>query len=348
MLARISILALAGALSVCAAHAQSANDPPRTASGRPSLEGVWSNASLTNLTRPPGVEALVISEEQAAELVARNPWVRLAQTEAGPSNFEDDLLEDGNSDRGYNTFWIDPGQSLAVVNGEIRTSWIVDPANGQLPLRAEAVQQARDFRSERLARLYDGPENLPVQERCLIGFTGAGGPGMLNTIYNNNYQIVQTDDHLMILVEMVHDARIVPIFESRADATHRPQAITPWLGDSVAWWEGDTLVIETTNVEQQQGQTGPIYLSKEGTVTERLTRVDEDEIFYSFTVEDPQTYTTNWTAEQSLNLREQSVYEYACHEGNYAMPGILSGARSQEARGETPTAGPGIFGTPIE
>ena len=348
MFARASILALAAAAAALSATAQSSYEAPRTASGKPDLQGVWSNASLTNLTRPPGVEALVVDETQATELVRNNPWIRLAQSEAGPSDFEDGLLDDGNNDRGYNTFWIDPGQSLGVVKGEFRTSWITDPADGQLPMREEARDDIREHRNMRRARLYDGPENLPIAERCLIGFTGAGGPGMLNTIYNNNYQIVQTDDHLMILVEMVHDARIIPIFDSRAEAQHNPVTIKPWLGDSVAWWEGDTLVIETVNVEPQQARTGPIYLSAEGRVTERLSRVGDDEIFYSFTVDDPATYTATWTAEQSLRQRDEQVFEYACHEGNYAMPGILAGARAQEARGETPTAGPGTCGTPIE
>jgi hypothetical protein len=319
---------------------------PRTSDGHADLQGVWSNASLTNLTRPPNTK-LVVTKAEAEAMAKSNVWTRLAAAEAGRSNLDDKLLDDKNSDRGYNTFWIDPGRNLAVVNGEIRTSWIVDPPNGAMPLSPEGRKLATDARNKRMAVLFGGPEALPPEERCLIGFTGAGGPGMLNTIYNNNYQIVQTPNAVMILVEMVHDARIVPMFKDKASAKHKPAAIQPWLGDSVGWWEGDTLVVETTQVYPTKGQGGPIYLSPEGKVIERFTRVSADQIFYQFEVTDPVYYTQTWKAEESLNARKEAVYEYACHEGNYAMKGILSGARIQEARGEKPTMGPGIFGTPI-
>ena len=320
--------------------------PPRAADGHGDLQGVWSNASLTNLTRPPNTK-LTVTRAEADALVKSNVWTRLAASEAGRSKLDDKLLDDKNSDRGYNTFWIDPGRNLAVVKGEIRTSWIVDPPNGTMPLSAEGRKLAGEFRTKRTAVLFAGPEALPPEERCLIGFTGAGGPGMLNTIYNNNYQIVQTPTAVMILVEMVHDVRIIPIAKDKASAHHKPNVITPWLGDAVGWWEGDTLVVETANVNTTQAQGGPIYLSPQGKVTERFTRVSDTSIFYQFEVADPVYYTQTWTGEESLNARKEAVYEYACHEGNYAMKGILGGARRQEARGEKPTMGPGIFGTPI-
>ncbi|MEP7209382.1 MAG: hypothetical protein ABI740_00985 [Alphaproteobacteria bacterium] len=319
---------------------------PRAADGHPDLQGVWSNASLTNLTRPPNTK-LTVTKTEAEALVKSNVWTRLAASEAGRSKLDDKLLDDKNSDRGYNTFWIDPGSSLAVVNGEIRTSWIVDPPNGSMPLTAEGRKMATEFRNKRVAVLFGGPEALPPEERCLIGFTGAGGPGMLNTIYNNNYQIVQTSDAVLIVVEMVHDARIVTLFKGKASAKHKPAAIKPWLGDSIGWWEGDTLVVETTQVNATEAQGGPIYVSPQGKVTERFTRVSDSQIFYQFEVTDPVYYTQTWKAEESLNARKEAVYEYACHEGNYAMKGILRGARMEEARGEKPTMGPGIFGTPI-
>ena len=323
--------------------------PPRTSYGKPDLTGVWSNASVTNLTRAPGVASLVVDKTQAAKLAKDSPFEKLAAAEEGPSNFDDNLLKDGNSDRGYNTFWIDPGRSLANVKGEFRTSWIVEPANGQMPLSVEGRKLVAEARAERASHLYHGPEYLPLPERCMIGFSGAGGPGMLNTIYNNNYQIVQTPDSIVIDVEMVHDARAIPLFKDKAEALahHKPAAITQFLGDSVGWWEGDTLVLDTVNVNPQQARQGPVFLSPKGHVTERFTRASRDQIFYEFQVDDPVYYTQAWRAEESLNARKERVYEYACHEGNYATAGILGGARKQEAEGVKPSQGPGIFGTPI-
>ena len=322
---------------------------PRTSTGKPDLTGVWSNASVTSLTRAPGASALVVGEAEAAKLAKDSPFQKLADAEEGPSNLNDNLLKDGNNDRGYNTFWIDPGKSLASVKGQYRTSWIVAPSNGQLPLSEAGRKLLGDYRAERAKHLFAGPEFLAVSERCLIGFTGAGGPGMLNTIYNNNYQIVQTPDAVVIDVEMVHDARVIPLFKDKASALahHRPAAMSLWLGDSVGWWDGDTLTIDTVNVNPEQGLTGPIYLSDKGRVTERFTRVSAGQILYEFQVDDPVYYTQSWRAEMGLNARKERVFEYACHEGNYAMAGILGGARSQEAQGIKPSMGPGIFGTPI-
>jgi hypothetical protein len=344
-----AVLACSLAVGAAAQAADKPYSPPRTSYGKPDLTGVWSNASVTNLTRAPGVAALVVDKAQAAKLAKDSPFQKLAAAEEGPSNFNDNLLKDGNSDRGYNTFWIDPGQSLANVQGQYRTSWIVEPANGQMPLSDAGKKLLGEYRAERTKNLFAGPEFLPVSERCLIGFTGAGGPGMLNTIYNNNYQIVETPDAVVIDVEMVHDARVIPLFKSKAEALahHRPAAMPVWLGDSVGWWDGDTLTIDTVNVNPEEGRTGPIYLSDKGHVTERFTRVSATQILYQFQVDDPVYYTQSWKAEEALNARKERVFEYACHEGNYAMAGILGGARSQEAQGIKPTMGPGIFGTPI-
>lgn len=325
------------------ATAQTPYSPPRTSGGKPDLQGVWSNQSLTNLSRTPNMK-LSVTKDEAKELVKDNPWILLAQSEEGASKLNDGLLDDKNNDRGYNTFWIDPGVEFATVKGEIRTSWIVDPADGRVPVSPAGQKARADASAPKRATMYQGPETLPIAERCLIGFTGAGGPGMLNTIYNNNYQIVQTKDSVMILVEMVHDARIIPIVADRAAVKHKPNVITPWLGDSVGWWEGDTLVVETVNVNPQQGAQGQIILSPQAKVTEKFSRVADKQIFYEFIVDDPIYYTQTWRAEQSLNKREESVYEYACHEGNYAMEGILGGARILEAQGKANKPGPGIFG----
>jgi hypothetical protein len=317
--------------------------------GRPDLSGVWSNAAVTTLTRPRGVTKLVVSREEAAALVKANPFQRLIEADQAPSDLNDNLLADGNSDRGYNAFWVDPGNFLASVKGEYRTSWIVEPANGQMPISEEGRKRIQAERALRQQTLFHGPEALPLEERCLIGFNGAGGPGMLNTIYNSNYQIVQSPQSIAILVEMVHDTRIIPLFKDKAtaQASHRPAAVSFWLGDSVGWWEGDTLVVEVTNVNPQQGRAGPIFLSAQGQVTERFTRVSPGQILYEFQVEDPIYYIQPWRVEMSLNARKESIYEYACHEGNYAMEGILRGARNQESQGIKPSLGPGIFGTPI-
>src|SRR4051794_25103546 len=286
----IRILALACASSLAIAAVAQASppakpySPPRTSYGKPDLNGVWTNASVTQLTRPPSVKNLVVDKAEADRLAKENPFVKLIESEEGPSKLDDNLLKDENSDRGYNAFWVDPGRSLANVKGQWRTSWIVEPASGQLPLSDEGRKLLTQARKERADHLYQGPEYLPLPERCMIGFSGAGGPGMLNTIYNNNYQIVQTPDAVVIDVEMVHDARVIPLLKDRAEAMahHKPSAIAPFLGDSVGWWDGDTLVVDTINVNPQQARTGPVFLSPKGHVEERFRRESRDQIFYEF------------------------------------------------------------------
>ena len=149
---------------------------------------------------------------------------------------------------------------------------------------------------------------------------------MNNVLYNNMYQIVQTDDYLVILVEMVHDARIIPI-----NGEHRPDPLKPWLGDSVAWWEGDTLVVETINLHPQQSAQNSAALSEQGKVIERFTRWSDEQIVYEFEVTDPVYYTETWRGEMSFNATDTKLYEYACHEGNYGLIGILAGARRADA-----------------
>jgi len=337
------ILGLSGLLCMSAAFgapalAQAAGvyAPPKTAFGAPDLQGVWTNQSITGLTRPPGVTALSVSEEEARRIVASNLWIRAGEDQSAPVDTSS-APEAGDGarfgDQGYNSFWLDPGNSLARVKGEIRTSWITSPANGQMPLSAEARRRIAAYNERRAGTSYmaggnfSDPEELPIAERCLIGFSGTGGPVMLNPIYNSNYQIVQTPDHVMIMAEMVHDARIIPI-----NGAHRPEAMTRWLGDSIGWYEGNTLVVRTRNLHPDQALSGPIYLSKEGEVTERFTRVSEQEIFYEFSVQDPVFYTQTWGGEIALMAKDGPIYEYACHEGNYSVPGILAGSRVFEAK----------------
>ena len=179
---------------------------------------------------------------------------------------------------------------------------------------------------------YDNPENRSPGERCIVGFGRNAGPPMFpNGFYNNDYKIVQTPDHVVIEVEMVHDTRIIPL-----NAKHRQDGVRPWMGDSIGWWDGDTLVVETTNIPQAEQFFGSW---KDLKVTERFTRVGKDRLYYAFTVEDPDTWDKPWGGEYEFAPLQGVIYEYACNEGNYALPGILAGARNAEKAGRTPTAG---------
>jgi hypothetical protein len=308
---------------------------PRAADGHPDLSGVWSNASVTKLTRLPGTKSLTISAAEADALGKSNPMTRRAEADAKATDVGEGAPVVGGDPGGYNMFWLDPGRTLARVKGEFRTGWIVDPADGQLPFSAAGkALVAKTNAYSRAADTPADPENLEPWDRCLISSRGSGGPGMLNNIYNSNYQIVQTPGSVAILVEMIHDARNIPVFPTRAaaQAAHGPAVMHRWLGDSTAWWEGDTLVVETINVNAEQGRAGPIFMTPKGRVTERFTRASADQIFYAFEVEDPTYYTQPWRAEMSLNALKDQVYEYACHEGNYALVDILRGMRAGEGK----------------
>jgi hypothetical protein len=327
-------LALAAALAGLIAAAAAEAAAPRAADGHPDLSGVWSNASVTKLTRPASMDRLVVTPAEAAAIARGDPMVRMIARNARRSDVNDDLLKDGNTGEGYNAFWIEPGQTLAVVKGQHRTSWIVDPADGQLPLSEAGRKRIRAARAAHRTDAAEGPEALMPWDRCLIGSRGSGGPGMLNNLYNSNYQIVQTPGAVAIVVEMIHDVRTIPIFPDKAaaQAGHAPAVLRPWLGDSTGWWEGGALVVETVHVHPEEGASGPIFLSPQGRVTERLTRISDGEILYEFTVDDPAYYTRPWRAEMTLTGRKDRLFEYACHEGNYAMTGVLAGARREEAQ----------------
>jgi hypothetical protein len=305
---------------------------PRTPDGKPDLQGNWSNATVTPLERPAGQDA-VLSKDVVARIEkgVQDRIDRLAQPSdpnrpAPPQGGDGSTGAAGNVG-GYNNFWIDAGERVAVVNGEYRTSLIVDPPDGRVPALTE---QGRAKQAERLARFkafgeYDNPENRPLAERCIASFGSNAGPPMLpNYFYNNNYTIVQTPDHVLIMTEMVHDARIIRIGKHHQ---HPPAHVRPWWGDSIGWWEGDTLVIETTNFHPQQVFRGASDTLK---VTERLSRVDGDTLLYRFTIDDPQTFTKPWSGEVPFEKLDEMIYEYACHEANYALSNVLSGARAQE------------------
>ena len=321
---KLNSLLVAGAISIpLSVLAASEYEPPRTASGKPDLQGYWSNASITGLQRPRQFENLVISSDEVYQATVEHPQNVRQATDDGLVQGE---LLDGKDlarGRGYNAFWVDPGTTYGNVRGEFRSSWIIDPPNGRIPMSDAGKELRGDYQSKFSGN--DGPEGRSLGERCLIGFGRTGGPPLNNVLYNNTYQIVQTDDYLMILVEMVHDARIIPIA-----GNHRPKELTPWLGDSIAWWEGDTLVVETVNVHPQQARRGQVPLSDQGKVIERFTRDSDEQIFYEFTVEDPVYYTQTWHGEMAINAIDGRLYEYACHEGNYGLIGILGGARRLE------------------
>ncbi|MBI1340314.1 hypothetical protein GC169_08925 [bacterium] len=301
----------------------------RTAWGAPDLQGVWTNSSITRLTRPRGVDSLVLTPEQAKALEDNDFNNIRTKAELNPTDPSEGAPEKGKPlppVGNYNAVWVDPGAHVARVRGELRSSWITEPANGQVPYSQQGRRDLADRGRISGDEGYDGPESRSPGERCLVGFGGTGGPVMLNVLYNNTYQIVQSPDHVMILVEMVHDARIV-----RMEGAFRPPELSPWLGDSIGRWEGDTLVVETRNLHPQQ--RGQVMLSPGGRLTERFTRVADGEILYSFEVDDPTYYSQVWRGEIPFRATPEAVYEYACHEGNYGLEGILAGARVQERNG---------------
>lgn len=330
MAVRMSALLVGASLSGLSAQAQD--------SERPDLEGIWTNASLTNLTRPRDVDSLIVSAEEARVIAANTPIAGLegGLDEGDGVNDTPEAAGDDFGTRAYNNFWVDPGSNLALVKGEYRSSYVVDPSDGRVP-RLENPNydfERRNFGSRYATGFGDarGPEAIPNAERCLIGFGNKAGPGMMAALYNNTYQFVQTEDYVMILVEMVHDARIIPIFDSaeEARASRRPEVLEQWFGDSVGWYESGELVVDTVNINPLQLSQSSVPITKEGHIIERFSRYSENEIFYQFTVEDSNIYSQPWTAELSFYATDDGLYEYACHEGNYSMPGILAGARRLE------------------
>ena len=304
-------------------------EPPRTESGKPDLQGYWTNASITTMQRSRELAdfGLTIPFDEVAKLTNNNHQnVR----QATDDNQVQGQLPDGTDlarGRGYNAFWVDPGTQFGNVRGEYRSSWITFPDDGRIPYSEQGNQQRRAA-YEKFSG-YGGPEGAPLAERCLIGFGSTSGPPMNSVLYNNMYQIVQTEDYVMILVEMVHDARVIPI-----NGDHRPKAIEQWMGDSIGWWDGDTLVVETVNLHPQQKARMMASLSDQGRIIEKFTRYSDQQIFYEFEVIDPVFYTESWGGEISFNSTETKLYEYACHEGNYGLQGILGGYRRQEMDAE--------------
>ena len=339
---------------------------PRTPSGRPDLSGTYDTATLTPLQRPREFgERLTLTAEEVAIInsdpdglatvfglaPAGSDERAAARREEQRAGFE---TQDGARDAppaggdgsggaagnvgGYNTFWIDRGEAAFEIDGLVRTSIITDPPSGRQPPRTEealaaAAGGARSRRANdgtawwlegdlQAVGPYDNPEQRPHAERCLMGFGSTAGPPMLSVLYNNMKRIVQTEDTVMILVEMVHDARII-----RMNQEHAPAQLRSWLGDSIGYWDGDTLVVDTTNFTDNPSLGGA---SRTLHVVERFRRLDADRLLYQFTVDDPSVWTAPWSGEYVWPLSDGRVYEYACHEANYSFGGILRGARVLE------------------
>lgn len=316
---------------------------PRLKIGQPDLQGFWHNTTLTKLTRPAGVTSLVYSEEEVARLEqemvdeieeANAPTAADAPAEyVIPKNIKPEYLAGGGATGGYNRFWIDPGNHVMRVNGEPRSSIITTPT-GTAPPRKAGAAPAPAPEPPAFVKLlgptpprgqsFDNPESRAT-ERCIVSFGRNAGPPMFaNGFYNNSYQIVQSPEHVVIATEMVHDARIV-----RLNSKHRTDDVRPYFGDSIGWWDGDTLVVETTHIPQSQQFMGSW---KDLKVTERFRRVADDRLYYGFTIEDPTLWDKPWGGEYEFSTLNGKMYEYACHEGNYALLGILEGARVMEAR----------------
>ncbi len=315
---------------------------PRTPDGRPDLQGNWSNATITPVQRPPGQGPVLTSEQVRAIEGERQGFIAELSAPSDPDreappvggSYTGNPLFDAASggSGGYNYFYIDGGDLVAIVDGEPRSSLVTSPADGRIPAFTEEGRARLAERQRLQSRFgeYDNPENRPLGERCIKSFGSNAGPPMLpNYFYNNNYTIVQTPDHVMIMTEMVHDVRIIRLGERRP----LPDHIRPWFGDSWGRWEGDTLVVETTNLaERQLSEHAYVYPggSDRMRVIERFTRADANSLHYEFTVIDPETYVEPWSGEVPFKRLDALVYEYACHEANYALFNVLSGARAQE------------------
>jgi hypothetical protein len=315
--------ALGAGLFAVPADAQSRAASPkkwtasRTPDGQPDLQGIWTNATITPFERPRELAGKeYFSEQEAAEY----------EKKFVVANDRDRRSTDPIADVGgaYNEFWFDRGTKVVPTR---RTSIVVDPSDGRVPPLTPAAQKAATARAAIARRPPEGPEDLAPVVRCLVWPTS--GPPMLPTAYNNNYQILQGPGYVAILVEMIHDMRII----SLDGRPHIPANIRQWLGDSRGRWEGNTLVVDTTNFTDKTNLRGS---DKDLHLIERFTRTGENTIMYEFTVDDPTAFTRVWRGEIPLTKASGPLYEYACHEGNYSMEGILKGARAQEKAAAEP------------
>lgn len=286
---------------------------PRTLFGQPDMQGVWTNLSLTTLERPEPFQTPIVPPADAAKY--------------DNQHHDRPPPVPGDPVGSVETEWYD-GASLARIRGQARSSWLIDPPDGKLPYTEAG--HARLVAARTRAGTADNPETRATNEQCLLGAAGVSGPPMMNGRYNANYQIVQTPAYVALLVEMDHDVRIIPLRGRR----HPAADIYLWMGESVGWWDGDTLVVETTHFHPGQslrGLGGSVhFMSPTAKVTERFTRVSPTEIAYTFVVDDPANFSRPWRGEMALNASRGPIYEYACHEGDRSLAGILAGARAME------------------
>jgi hypothetical protein len=287
--------------------------PPKTPDGQPDLQGFWTNSTYVPLERPQGVTKEYYTPAEAEAAIKAAAEREAEQTEPGTTA---DVHYD------FSQFGLDRSQSKFAAS--LRTSLIIDPPDGKMPpVNAQGQKRAAERAAARkqAGGQYDSVQNMPIGSRCII--MGGAGPPMMNAGYNANYQIVQSPGYVMILTEMIHDARVIPL----GDRPQAPQSVRQWVGVSRGRWEGNTLVVETTNFNGKNAFRGA---SENLKVTERFTRVADDMIDYKFTVEDPATWDKAWTAEAPLAKTEGPIFEFACHETNYGIANILAGARAEE------------------
>jgi len=320
----LSIVTLAAFItSPLIAVAEQGYSAPKNEYGQPNLRGVWNFSSDVPMQRPAAqAEKTELSEQEL-----------LAKREKTAARFKqsDDYTGDAFGVGGYNTFWFE----VNAQNDDLRTSLIVDPANGRLPERVDGAVVQRGglgpdipsthpvrFRVGGIAK--NGPEDRGLSERCLKGFNS--GPPFVPSLYNNNVQIFQNRSHVVVMTEMIHDARIVPL----DDRPRLGAEMSPWSGESRAHWEDNTLVIETQNFTDKVNVFDSTGTGDSMKLTERFTRVAKDQMVYQFTVDDPESFVTPFTAVVNMPRADGQIYEYACHEGNYAMTSILTGARLDE------------------
>jgi hypothetical protein len=282
--------------------------------GQADLEGIWSNATITPLERPAdlaGKQTLTAEEAAAYE----KSVVDRTNADRRGANHDADVST------AYNQFWYDRGTKTI---GTRRTSLIVDPPDGLIPaLTPEAQKRVNEKRAWMEEHATDGPEGRSLGERCILWVTA--GPPMLPGPYNNNFQIIQNRENVVILNEMIHDTRVIPLDGS----PHLPATIRSWRGDSRGHWDGKTLVVDTTNFSDEYSFRGS---DRNLHLTERFTRVSPDTLIYEFTVDDPTAFTKPWTVQIPVTRTKGPIYEYACHEGNYAMMDILAGARAADKK----------------
>ncbi|MDE0508089.1 MAG: hypothetical protein F4234_00395 [Gammaproteobacteria bacterium] len=316
----------------CAGAAAQDYEIPYTEWGVPDFQGVWKHATVMPFERPEALgEQRTYSEEDVLELERRVQQQFDADNEPlDPDRPAPVVAESLPPIGNYDLFWRDDAQFLPTIGGEFRTSAIIEPANGRMPeVRQEARERMLAARGGRQGRNNDGPEGRSLGERCLVAFGNLSGPVMSPVIYNSHLQFVQSPGYITIVAEMVHDARIIPIGGERNPAA---AAQRKWMGDAIGRWEGDTLVVETQYFNDWHSLRGlPV---DNITITETFRRESDFKLIYGFRVNDPSVFAGEFYGEYPLSRIDEPIYEYACHEGNYGMFGILQGARRLEVMSE--------------